>query len=324
MKPCCTGSSSPSPASPSTVRTSWPPAIAASTVHDFTGSPSSQTTQVPQLLVSQPQCVPVRPSSSRRKCTSSSRPSISRVTSSPLTVIGHLHGVTLLRRWMRVRRRGAAPAGQLGGQVALVVRAAALVGDRVAALAPRSRRPGRTGSSDGACPRSAAEIAGMPVVFGPTAASPTRASAIAPPSSQHRGAGRDHGPVAGPALDLLVRAGPAGPHRDADLDEDLAVARRAVSYGPRGTPPWSRPARPRGPRITQLASSVVHTADRSSDGSAWQSEPPSVPRLRTTGSAITRSASRKIGNAAASSSDSSSSRCRVIAPIRTCVGSTLM
>ena len=39
-------------------------------------------------------------------------------------------------------------------------------------------------SSDGAWPRSASEIAGMPVVFGPTAASPTRASAIASPSSQ--------------------------------------------------------------------------------------------------------------------------------------------
>ena len=69
------------------MRTSCPPAIAASTVQDFTGSPSSQATQVPQLLVSQPQCVPVRPSSSRRKCTSSIRPSISRVTLSPLTVI---------------------------------------------------------------------------------------------------------------------------------------------------------------------------------------------------------------------------------------------
>ncbi len=39
--------------------------------------------------------------------------------------------------------------------------------------------------------------------------------------------------------------------------------------------------------MTQLASSVVHTAVRSSDGSAWHSEPPMVPRLRTTGSAIT-------------------------------------
>ena len=69
--------------------------------------------------------------------------------------------------------------------------------------------------------------------------------------------------------------------------------------------------------MTQLASSAVHTAVRSSDGSAWHSEPPIVPRLRTTGSAITCSASAKIGNTAASSGDSSSSRCRVMAPMRT-------
>ena len=40
MKPCCTGSSAPSRSRPSTVRTSWPSAIAASMVHDLTGSPS--------------------------------------------------------------------------------------------------------------------------------------------------------------------------------------------------------------------------------------------------------------------------------------------
>ena len=70
-------------------------------------------------------------------------------------------------------------------------------------------------------------------------------------------------------------------------------------------------------RITHDALSVVHTAVRSSDGSAWHSDPPMVPRLRTTGSAITASASAKIGKIPARSADSSSSRCRVIAPIRT-------
>ena len=55
MKPFSTGSSSPSRSRSSTVRTSWPPAMAASIVQDLTGSPSTQTTQVPQLLVSHPQ-----------------------------------------------------------------------------------------------------------------------------------------------------------------------------------------------------------------------------------------------------------------------------
>ena len=74
------------------MRTSWPSAIAASTVQDLTGSPSYRITQAPQLEVSQPQWVPVRPSSSRRKWTSSSRASTSRVKSSSLTVM-----VTLIR-----------------------------------------------------------------------------------------------------------------------------------------------------------------------------------------------------------------------------------
>ena len=86
-KPCWIGSSPPSTSSDSTVRISWPSHIAARIVHDLTGSPSISTTQAPQLEVSQPQCVPVRPGVSRMKWTSSWRGSISRETCSPLTVI---------------------------------------------------------------------------------------------------------------------------------------------------------------------------------------------------------------------------------------------
>src|SRR5690606_7322367 len=86
MNPCCTGSSWPLRARPSTVRISWPWAITASMVQDFSGLPSNHTTQVPQLEVSHPQWVPVRPRCWRRKCTSSSRGSTSRVYSVPLTV----------------------------------------------------------------------------------------------------------------------------------------------------------------------------------------------------------------------------------------------
>ena len=63
-----------------------PSAIAASIVHDFTGSPSTSTTQAPQFDVSQPQCVPVRPRWSRRKWTSSVRGSASAEAGAPLTV----------------------------------------------------------------------------------------------------------------------------------------------------------------------------------------------------------------------------------------------
>ena len=65
---CCTGWSLPPCASPSTVVISWPSACTANIVHDFTArSPSSATTQQPQLDESQPTCVPVRPQSSRKK-----------------------------------------------------------------------------------------------------------------------------------------------------------------------------------------------------------------------------------------------------------------
>ena len=56
---------------------------------------------------------------------------------------------------------------------------------------------------------------------------------------------------------------------------------------------------PPGPRTTACAPSTSQTVDRSSAGSAWHSEPPSVPRLRTIGSAMTFSASRMIGNSPA-------------------------
>ncbi len=87
MKPCCTGSSSPWRSRPSTVRTSRPLAIAASAVQDFSGAPSSHSTQAPQLDVSQPQWLPVSSSSSRMKWMSSMRGSTSRVYSVPFTVI---------------------------------------------------------------------------------------------------------------------------------------------------------------------------------------------------------------------------------------------
>jgi hypothetical protein len=73
-----TGSSAGPAASPSTVVTRRPSAMTASIVQDLTGVSSSQTTQAPQLDVSQPQCEPVNPRSSRRKWMSSSRGSTTR------------------------------------------------------------------------------------------------------------------------------------------------------------------------------------------------------------------------------------------------------
>ncbi len=61
--------------------------MAASAVQDFSGAPSSHSTQAPQLDVSQPQWLPVSSSSSRMKWMSSIRGSTSRVYSVPLTVM---------------------------------------------------------------------------------------------------------------------------------------------------------------------------------------------------------------------------------------------
>src|SRR5581483_12092960 len=59
----------------------------ASTVQDFTLSPSSRTVHAPHDVVSHPMLVPVRPAFSRMKWTSSCRGSTSCVCSRPLTVI---------------------------------------------------------------------------------------------------------------------------------------------------------------------------------------------------------------------------------------------
>ena len=72
---------------PSMVVTSRPSAWTASTVHDLTASPSSHTVHAPQFEVSQPTCVPVRFSCSRRKWTSSVRGSTSAVRGPPFTVM---------------------------------------------------------------------------------------------------------------------------------------------------------------------------------------------------------------------------------------------
>ena len=66
-------------------------------------------------------------------------------------------------------------------------------------------------------------------------------------------------------------------------------------YGPTWKSSISTTRSPSAPRITTRAFAAEQTADRSSAASAWHSEPPIVPQLRTTGSAITRSASANSG-----------------------------
>src|ERR1700755_327228 len=86
-KASCIGcSGAPSAASPSIVLTSWPSAITASVVQDFTALPSRCTTQAPHCDVSQPTWVPVSRRFSRRNCTRSGRRSTLAVTGLPFTI----------------------------------------------------------------------------------------------------------------------------------------------------------------------------------------------------------------------------------------------
>src|SRR4051794_35228415 len=87
-KASCIGcSGAPSAASPSIVLTSWPSAITASVVQDFTALPSRWTTQAPHCEVSHPTCVPVRRRFSRKNCTSSVRGSTLALTGLPFTIM---------------------------------------------------------------------------------------------------------------------------------------------------------------------------------------------------------------------------------------------
>src|SRR5215469_2947959 len=218
-EPLWTGSSRPPFSMPSTVSTRRPSAMAASTVHDFTGSSSSQTTQAPQLEVSQPQCEPVRPSWSRRKWISSSRGSTSWVKAVPLTV-------TVICT-SGVSAAGAVPGpaqgahGELPGQVPLVVGRAPLIGDRPAVLGGDLAGPGEALLSGG---RAEQELLGLR--RGELAradrgeADPGVGDRVA--IQPDRGPGRAHRPVPDPAAHLRVGAAAAGLDRDPDLGEHLA------------------------------------------------------------------------------------------------------
>ena len=100
-------------------------------------------------------------------------------------------------------------------------------------------------------------------------------------------------PVAGTTLDLSRRRCRFCWRIGTRISVTISPGRAAVSYGPR----WnSRAGTVRCPSLDaarSLPTNADITADRSSDGSAWHNDPPTVPRLRTIGSAITRSASRE-------------------------------
>ena len=144
-------------------------------------------------------------------------------------------------------------------------------------------------------------------MVGPTALSAMPASAIVSPSS-HTAAEAAAIAKSPARRSTFSWALPAPGRSGSRTSVSISPSATAVMNGPTWNSLMATVRSPSGPRITTLALSAEQTADRSSAASAWQSEPPIVPRLRTTGSAITCSASRKTGKRPASRSDSAGPR----------------
>src|SRR5947209_20419753 len=88
------------------VLTSWPSAMTASVVQDFTALPSTWTTQAPHCEVSQPTWVPVSRRFSRRNWTSRVRGSTLALTGLPFTIMEILAISTLLAAPPHIGRTG--------------------------------------------------------------------------------------------------------------------------------------------------------------------------------------------------------------------------
>src|SRR3954447_3184061 len=169
-------------------------------------------------------------------------------------------------------------------------------------------------SSDGTWPRSSSSARVTSTVTGPTAASARPASAIVSPSSHSTA---DAAAIAqSPARRSTLSCALPPPGRKGTRTwVSSSPSPTAVVNGPTWKSLIGTTRSPSGPRITTFAFAAEHTALRSSAASAWQSEPPIVPRLRTTGSAMTSSASANSGKWRLRSSDSCSSTWRVSPPM---------
>ena len=208
QKACWSGWRVAPAAMPSMVLIVAPSAWTASIVHDLALSPSTMTVHAPQLLVSQPMCVPVSPKSSRRRWTSRRRGSTSASRASPLTVTGCAGWSRgLLRRRVRGGPRRRSAPGRSSPRPSLAC-----------------SRPDRGGRSAGRLWAAAASAAarkiaavGLPrrraSASASVAANGVSATAVRPmpawsirPSAPRRSwtATADGGEVAGPPLELLV------------------------------------------------------------------------------------------------------------------------
>ena len=147
-------------------------------MHDFTGTRPSRTVHAPQLVVSQPICVPVSARSSRNTWTRSLRGSTSTVFAAPLTVnVTSIWCSSPAGQPSRPRPRG--PAHEHVHHVALVVGGAANVGGGLRGLR-REPADSANASSPGEAPASDDSAASARRFVRPTDVSPIPALPIEP------------------------------------------------------------------------------------------------------------------------------------------------
>ena len=275
---------------PSMVLTSAPSAWTASIVQDFALSPLTWTVHAPQLLVSQPMWVPVRPKFVAQQV-DEQEPRLD-VRFAGLAVDGDrdVMGASSSASSMRTRGRARRPCGATGRSSRRPSPACSRRG-RGRPRRARSGRPPRR-RRGGTAPRrvpgrrraASASVAANGARRDAGHADPDALDrAVVGEPDDDRDADRRE--VADAALELAVAAADAlGPARDPDLGQDLGRLDRGRERVEEEVAGLDRRARRpcRGQTIVAFAAS--RAAGQSEAGSAWATEPPIVPQLRTCGS----------------------------------------
>ena len=241
-----------------------PSACTASIRHERTGSPSSCTVHAPQTPCSQPTCVPVSPAWWRMKSDSSVRGSTSPAYGAPLIVTVDLH-----RAAIRARAPASARPVRRPEQRPLVT----AVAERAGAAAPTARPPARrcAGAAGRPRPRSAHRCSARPEQRDRAGASSPGATTTAAPAT-----------AKSPCVRACSTKAPPRPRqrRQHDLAQQLILARARSSSDPGRS---RRAATVRSPpRGAQLKARIKRDQPpgNSAVGSAWATEPPTVPRVR--------------------------------------------
>ena len=260
-------------------------------MHDLALSPSTWTVHAPQLLVSQPMCVPVSPKSSRRRWTSRRRGSTSASRASPLTVrwtvLGGHRALPPTRTPARARRRCAAPGRSSPRPSPACSRPARGRPWPGRLVRPRPRRPPGRPPRSALAPTSAASRVGRRergLARPPVRPIAGVARSCRPAASRTIAATADRREVARPALELGVGAAAARrPARDPDLGQDLGRLDGRLERVEEEVARGDRALAGRAPADDRRARRRAGPPASRTTGRRGRTEPPIVPQLRTCG-----------------------------------------